>query len=190
MQRRRWPPRVVRAPASIPKSSECGGMMRFPVQAIQRYVAGFLVLLLSAPFGEAAGAQQQQSSAAQEQTAQAQTPPPGQSRTDQQQIAANDSQGMPDAPTPAVQSADQNQQQQNPPAAGAEQQSTSPAVGTAAAPLERPSGVAVSRPEGAAIAPAKQRRVRTFLISIGVVIGAGVAIVTVAALSHASPSRP
>jgi hypothetical protein len=63
-------------------------------------------------------------------------------------------------------------------------------VGTAAAPYEKTTGVAASRPAGAAIAPAKQRRVRSFLIKLGVVVGAGVALGTVAALSHASPSRP
>ena len=72
-----------------------------------------------------------------------------------------------------------------------EQQST-PAkpVGTAAAPAANTTGVAGSRPTGAVIAPAKQRRVRTFLIRVGVVVGACVAIGTVAALSHSSPSQP
>jgi hypothetical protein len=51
-------------------------------------------------------------------------------------------------------------------------------------------GVAASRPAGAAIAPAKQRRVRTILISLGVIAGAGIAVGSVAALSHGSPSRP
>ncbi len=63
-------------------------------------------------------------------------------------------------------------------------------VGTAAAPYERPTGIAASKPAGAAIAPAKQRRVRTILISVGVVVGIGVALGTIVALSHASPSRP
>jgi hypothetical protein len=63
-------------------------------------------------------------------------------------------------------------------------------VGTAAAPAVNTMGVAGSRPTGAAIAPAKQRRVRAILIRIGVVVGACVAIGTVAALSHSSPSQP
>ena len=63
-------------------------------------------------------------------------------------------------------------------------------VGTAAAPYERTMGIAASRPAGAAIAPAKQRRVRTILISVGVIVGAGIAVGSVAALSHGSPSRP
>lgn len=73
-----------------------------------------------------------------------------------------------------------------------EQQKTNPAnpVGTAAAPAANTTGVAGSRPTGAVIAPGKQRRVRTILISIGVVVGTCIAIGTVAALSHSSPSQP
>lgn len=161
--------------------------MKFPYQAIEQVIAGCLVLLLSAPLTEAAVPSPVQSDPQQEQTGSAsQTQSPGQNRLGQQELASNDSREMPDAPAPAQ----QTQQQQNPPADSSGQQSNSPAVGTAAAPLEKPSGVAASRPAGAAIAPAKQRRVRTFLISVGIVIGAGVAIGTVAALSHASPSRP
>jgi hypothetical protein len=63
-------------------------------------------------------------------------------------------------------------------------------TGTAAAQALRPSGNLASRPSGAAIAPARQRRVRSFLIKLGVVAGAGVALGTVFALSHASPSIP
>jgi len=63
-------------------------------------------------------------------------------------------------------------------------------VGVAVAPGPNPLGIAASKPAGAAIAPAKQRRVRTILISMGAVLGAGVAIGTVAALSSASPSKP
>ena len=92
---------------------------------------------------------------------------------------------VPDAPTPqpaqgAAQAATQSSQQSN---------SQAP-VGTAAAPAEEPVGAAGSRPAGAVIAPGKQRRIHTFLISIGLVVGAGIAIGTVAALSHASPSQP
>ncbi len=65
-----------------------------------------------------------------------------------------------------------------------------PPQGTAAAPVERTVGVAASRPAGAAIAPAKQKRARSFLIRIGIVVGAAAAVGTVVALSNASPSRP
>ncbi|MGA8489398.1 MAG: hypothetical protein WB711_03185 [Terriglobales bacterium] len=63
-------------------------------------------------------------------------------------------------------------------------------VGTAAAESVETTGVAASNPAGAAIAPAKQRRTRAILIKVGVLVGAGVAIGTVAALSSGSPSRP
>ena len=63
-------------------------------------------------------------------------------------------------------------------------------VGTAAAPYEKGVGVAASRPAGAVIAPAKQRRTRSFWIKTGVLIGAVVAGGTVVGLSSTSPSRP
>jgi hypothetical protein len=63
-------------------------------------------------------------------------------------------------------------------------------VGTAAARAETITGVAATRPVGAAIAPAKQRRARAILIRVSVVVGAAVAIGTVVALSGASPSKP
>jgi heme A synthase len=63
-------------------------------------------------------------------------------------------------------------------------------VGTAAAEVPPPSGVAVSNSAGAAIAPAKQKRVRTLVIGMAAILGAGAAIGAVAALSSASPSRP
>jgi hypothetical protein len=50
--------------------------------------------------------------------------------------------------------------------------------------------VAASKPAGAVIAPAKQRRVRTILISLGVVGATCVALGIVAGLSHASSSQP
>jgi len=49
-------------------------------------------------------------------------------------------------------------------------------------------GVMASRPAGAAIAPAKQRRARTIAIRVALIVGAGVAIGTVMALTHGTPS--
>lgn len=63
-------------------------------------------------------------------------------------------------------------------------------VGAAAAEPLPTTGVAASRPAGAALAPARQRRVRTILIRMGVLLGAGVAVGTTFALSQASPSKP
>jgi hypothetical protein len=63
-------------------------------------------------------------------------------------------------------------------------------MGTAAAESVAVTGVAASRPAGAAVAPAKQRRVRSILIKVGAVVGVGVAVGTTMALSQGSPSRP
>lgn len=70
------------------------------------------------------------------------------------------------------------------------QQSAAQPLGTAVAPQEKIVGVAASRPAGAAIAPAKQKRARSLLISVGVVVAAAVAVGTVVALSKGSPSQP
>src|SRR4051812_12747214 len=72
--------------------------------------------------------------------------------------------------------------------------SNAPAVapqpsGTAVAPEVEVSGSAASKPAGVAIAPPKQRQIRTWLIRFGFIAGAGVALGTVAALSAASPGR-
>ena len=68
--------------------------------------------------------------------------------------------------------------------------STPQPTGTAAAQAGKLSGNAASRPAGAAIAPAKQRQVRSFLIKMGVIAGAGVAIGTVALLSKGTSPKP
>jgi hypothetical protein len=83
-------------------------------------------------------------------------------------------------------SKDQNQvpQSQQPPARKQEP------VGTAAAEAPRTTGVAASQPAGLAIAPAKQRRVRTIIIRTGAIIGAGVAVGSVIALTEATSSKP
>jgi uncharacterized membrane protein YebE (DUF533 family) len=69
-------------------------------------------------------------------------------------------------------------------------QTPSKPLGTAAAQPLTPSGVAASQPAGAAVAPAKQKRSRSLLIKVGAVVGAGVAVGTVLALSNATSSKP
>jgi len=75
-----------------------------------------------------------------------------------------------------------------------QQQTTTPPaqkpVGTAAAEGPNASGIAASQPAGVAIAPAKQHRVRTLILRTGAIIGAGVAIGTVVALTEATSSKP
>ena len=63
-------------------------------------------------------------------------------------------------------------------------------VGTAAAEAPTVSGITAAQPAGAAIAPAKQHRVRTLVLKVGAILGAGVAVGTVVALSAATPSKP
>lgn len=63
-------------------------------------------------------------------------------------------------------------------------------VGTAAAESPDTSGIAASQPAGVAIAPAKQRRVRTLVLRTGAIIGAGVAIGSVVALTAGTSSKP
>jgi hypothetical protein len=65
-----------------------------------------------------------------------------------------------------------------------------PPLGTAAAPYTRPTGVTGSKPAGAAIAPAKQKRTRAILISVGLIAAGAVAIGAVAGMSRSSPSHP
>lgn len=64
-----------------------------------------------------------------------------------------------------------------------------PPVGTAVAPVIKSSGTAGSRVAGAAVAPARQRRIRTFAIRAALVVGAAVAIGIVIGASKASPAR-
>ncbi|HZR57529.1 MAG TPA: hypothetical protein VFA74_11695 [Terriglobales bacterium] len=102
---------------------------------------------------------------------------------------------LPDSPsTSQAQNASTTQTLPSSPASSAQNNSaqtgtpTQP-TGTAAAPAITTTGNAASRPAGAAIAPPKQRQVRSFLIKFGFIAGAGAALGTVAALSMASPSR-
>ncbi|HKR26262.1 MAG TPA: hypothetical protein VJS11_02370 [Acidobacteriaceae bacterium] len=104
---------------------------------------------------------------------------------------------LPSAPVPHVQTAadaagqsSSPQNQQQAPAAQQNQQNPNEPVGTAAAPVVTPEGAPASRPAGAAIAPIKQRRTRVFAIRMALIVGAAVAIGTVAGTSLASPSHP
>jgi hypothetical protein len=78
----------------------------------------------------------------------------------------------------------------NSPGAAQVPQPVPPPVGTAAAEGQEVSGVLASKPAGFAIAPARTRQPRSWLIKIGAIVGAGVAVGTVMALSAGSPSRP
>lgn len=172
----RMPPGVVAAPTRL-----------------RRQIAGCLAIFLAVPFGGAAAARAQQAAPAQSRDgvstpAQPPTSPAGADRppanSTQPSVVGNGIAG--------AQSNDQNPQSNATQSTPEQpQQSGTPnPVGTAAAPYERTTGVAASRPAGAVIAPAKQKRKRSFLIRVGLILGGAAAIGTVIALSNASPSRP
>ncbi len=81
--------------------------------------------------------------------------------------------------TPAAQSTETNNQDK-----------TQRPVGTAAAEAPKVTGITAAEPAGVAIAPAKQRRVRTVVLKVGAIVAAGVAVGTVVALSAGTSSKP
>lgn len=148
--------------------------------SVRRFTAkatSLCVVLLLLPQAVLAAGQESSVAAAQRIPALPAAKAPSESSSTENVVASDH---LPDAPEPQSQSQDKQQ---------AAPESQQP-VGTAAAPLERPTGVPGSRPSGAAIAPAKQRRVRVFVISFGIALAAGVAVGTVVGLSKASSSTP
>lgn len=137
--------------------------MRNFVRLTRTVIAGCLATILSVPSADAAPAFRQQDGLAQ----QSQTTP-----------------AKPQDADHTVQPGGSQDSAEQPQSGGAKP------VGTAAAPYERTAGVAASKPAGAVIAPAKQRRARSLFIKVSIVAGACIAIGTVAGLSHASPSHP
>jgi hypothetical protein len=108
---------------------------------------------------------------------------------DREPVAQNQDTVPQDPSTPT-----QNQASQRPDQSPPARQKTPPPAqtpqGAAAAQVQPTTGTAASKPAGAALAPPKQRRVRSFLIKFGAIAGAGIALGTVYALSAASPSKP
>jgi hypothetical protein len=145
-------------------------------ELLQRRLVIFLVVLLALPIEIPAVAQQS-----------APAPQGGTSSSSQSVPQAPAAQPSPSTSQPANVNQQTGGQQpgQTPPQNG----NTAP-VGTAVAPYEKGVGVAASRPAGVVIAPAKQRRTRSFLIKVGLVVGAAVAVGTVVGLSKATPSAP
>lgn len=112
--------------------------------------------------------------------------------TPSQNASPNPPSAAPDSPGAVKTQSEQNNSttMQSATPAPPSPQTPSKPLGTAAAQPLTPSGVAASQPAGAAVAPAKQRRSRSLLIKVGAVVGAGVAIGTVLALSNATSSKP
>jgi hypothetical protein len=120
--------------------------------------------------------------------------PPTGSTVDPSQgpLAPVPTQSVPEAPSSAQPPAAQPQTQpvNGQPATQQQQQTQREPLGAAAAEGIRTAGGGASRPAGSAIAPAKQHQVRSFLIKLGAVAAAGVAIGTVYALSKGTSSTP
>lgn len=127
-----------------------------------------------------------------------QTPSPTQVTTDDPNNAStiNSAQGSSATTTPSI-----NELPDAPSIAQPVQQSTESSSKQPQNPASVPSGAAgakaptvrgapASRTVGAAIAPAKQRQRRSFLIRAGLVAGACVAVGSAFALSKGSPSKP
>jgi hypothetical protein len=163
----------------------------------KRTIAACLAILMAGPLAEAAPAQP--SGAPQQASPSQQTQPPAALPDNGGSVATAEA-DLPQAPSPAATPAENPAPNQDPnqapqlsprPSSATDQQNPAQApVGTAAAPVARPTGVAGSRPAGAVIAPGKQRRVHTFLIRTTIIIAAAAAVGTVVALSKGSPSRP
>ena len=160
--------------------------MKVISEILKRTCNGVLVLsLITIP--ETASAQQPAATDQQQQPAptssqQPQTAPPAQPATTAP--AENTAQSQPAQTQP-------NELPNSPGSVRPQQPAgTERPIGTAAAEIGNASGIVASKPAGVAIAPAKQRQSRSLLIKLGAVIGAGVAIGTVMALSNGSPSRP
>ncbi len=153
--------------------------MRISTNWLQRPIAGSLIVLLAVPL-----------------LGQTQQPPPSQQQGasavgQEQPLTANQAADQPAAKT--NQSTPEVSTSVKPPANTATQEAPQTApepVGTAVAPYEKTVGVASSRPAGAVIAPAKQRRAHSLLIKVGLIVGGAAAIGTVVALSKSSSSRP
>ena len=100
-----------------------------------------------------------------------------------QSNASEQQQAQPDASQPQTQPAqsqDHTRDQRKPEAP----------AGAAAAQEGKTAGGPASKPAGAAIAPAKQRQVRSLLLKLGAVAAAGAAIGTVVALTRGTSSVP
>jgi hypothetical protein len=163
---------------------------------LERQVGSWLVLLLFAPFaiaGTLPPLEAQPSELAETGSSAEVRSHNSDGDTVHVSTEASSSETLPDSPGAVrSQAADDNRQStgQQSSAQRQQQDSTPEPVGTAAAPPLKTTGVAASRPAGAAIAPGKQRRARSILIKVGAIMGAGVAVGTVVALSSGSPSRP
>ena len=147
-----------------------------------KQIAAVLVLMIAAQMSEGTVLQAQEPASTQ--IAQQEQPAAGQQAPAQsgEQPTAKPDANLPQSPDAEPGFASHSQD--------AQLQDVQKPVGTAAGPYTRPSGVAGSRPAGAAIAPSKQKRRKSLLIRVGLIVGGAVAVGTVAGLSMSSSGRP
>jgi anti-anti-sigma factor len=160
---------------------------------LRRQIAGCLLLLLVVPHAAAAPSPQQERNFGREARdgsvqAKYQDSNRGAKKANAEQSQQD---ALPNSPsTVRSQTIDTNQLSSLQQTSLKQQDGAKEPLGSAAARPVKTTGVAASKPAGAAIAPAKQRRARSVLIKVVAIAGAGVAIGAVVALSSASPSRP
>jgi len=108
--------------------------------------------------------------------------------------ATQETSPYPDAPTPETADVKELLRMQQTNEAAKTQNPNGDALlqpqGAAAAQVRPTTGTAASQPAGAAFAPARQRRSHSFLIRMGVLAGASIAVGSVVALSSGSPGKP
>lgn len=166
-----------------PIDARFGDPMILPFWLVRKQIAGCLAMFLASPFAAAAPTPFPQSPSEQASPTTTQAPEPSTVQPNGAQTGAKESAPAQGARQSGTSDSAQTNASQQP------KQNPQP-VGTAVAPAEKPLGVAASRPAGAVIAPAKQRRARAIFIKVGVVVGACVALGTVMALSRSSSSTP
>lgn len=122
--------------------------------------------------------------------------------TNQSAAESNNAEPLPDSPgavrsssaeqKPAEDSIAQLEEGQSESNSAARAQAAPPQkpVGTAAAEAPNVSAIAASQPAGVAIAPAKQRRVRTIILRTGAILGGAAAIGAIVGLTAATPPKP
>jgi hypothetical protein len=155
--------------------------VKISAHLLRREIAIGLIVILAAPFGGSATAFAQQTAPNQQ----------VEGTSSSQQPAQSPDNGNP-KPVISTNPGPVNEPQSSVPKTTPAPQESGPQapLGTAVAPYGKGIGIAASRPAGAVIAPAKQRRTRSFVIKLSVLIGACAAVGTVIALSNASPSQP
>jgi anti-sigma B factor antagonist len=179
------------------RSPDSERTMGFSGRWLRWQIAGCLAVLLVAPLAAASASPQQETNVGQEVSSTAPSQSQGSvSVATKDSPATSQPEALPNSALPNSPGAGRSQTADDNRPSGGQQTSTSQQhdvqepLGTAAAPLVTTTGVAASRPAGAAIAPAKQRRARSILIKVSAIVGAGAAIGIVLALAKASPSQP